>query len=225
MSALFIAGAGTDVGKTHVTAGLIRTLRTRGVEVAALKPLVSGFDADDWAQSDPGRLLQALGQPLTDETLAALSPWRYRAPLSPDMAAEREGRSIDFDALLALCQQRIAAAGDSPLLIEGVGGVMSPISPTTTNLDWMRGLGAPIVLVAGSYLGSISHTLTAASVIRNAGLSLAAIVVSESEGADTPFAETLASLERLSGARLFGVRRDQPAEQWAPAILRDVLEH
>ena len=222
MSALFVAGAGTDVGKTHVTAGLIRALRARGAAVSALKPLVSGFDPDDWAHSDPGRLLQALGQALTPEALQALSPWRYRAPLSPDMAAAREGHSVDYDGIVSLCREKIAAAGEASLLIEGVGGAMSPLSATTTNLDWMAALGVPVLLVTGSYLGSISHALTAAAVIRGVGLALAGIAVSESAGAETPFEETVASLERLSEARLFVVRRDQAAEAWAPAILDGV---
>ncbi len=219
MPALFVAGAGTDVGKTHVTAGLIRILRAQGRPIEALKPLVSGFDPDDWADSDPGRLLQALGRPLDIGALQAISPWRYRAPLSPDMAAAREGAAIDFDAVVGLCRQRIAEAQDRLLLIEGVGGVMSPISPVTTNLDWMTALGVPVLLVGGSYLGSISHTLTAAAVIRAAGLQVAALAVSESAGAGTPFDETLASLARLSGLAVVGVRRDAAAEAWAPKLL------
>ncbi len=219
MPALFVAGAGTDVGKTHVTAGLIRALRAQGRPVEALKPLVSGFDPHDWADSDPGRLLQALDRPLDIGALEAISPWRYRAPLSPDMAAAREGAAIDFDGIVSLCRQRIAAAKDSLLLIEGVGGVMSPLSPVTTNLDWMAALSVPVLLVGGSYLGSISHTLTAAAVIRTAGLPLSALAVSESAGAGTPFNETLASLARLSGLAAVGARRDQATVAWTPALL------
>jgi dethiobiotin synthetase len=219
MSALFVAGAGTDVGKTHVTAGLIRALRARAAPVAALKPLVSGFDPADWADSDPGRLLAALGSPLTTDQLQAISPWRYRAPLSPDMAAALEGAGIDFEAIVAFCRREMASNAHRALLIEGVGGVMSPVSRTTTNLDWMVALGAPVLLVGGSYLGSISHTLTAISVIRAAGLTLAAVVVSESEAAETPFDETLASLERLSGAAIIGVRRNAQPADWAPAVI------
>jgi dethiobiotin synthetase len=219
MRMLFIAGAGTDVGKTHVTAGLISTLREKGRAVEAIKPLVSGFDPEDWAESDPGRLLRALGRPLALETLQAISPWRYRAPLSPDMAASREGGVIDFPAITSFCLQRMAAPGEGLLLVEGVGGVMSPISPVTTNLDWMLALGAPVLLVGGSYLGSISHTLTAAHVIRTAGLSVLGIVASQSAGADTPFDETLASLERLSGLPVTGVRRDQSSGAWAPRLV------
>lgn len=219
MSILFVAGAGTDVGKTHVSAGLIRALRAEGRPVQALKPLVSGFDPEDWAASDPGRLLQALDAAPTLEALDNISPWRYRAALSPDMAAAREGGAIDYDGIVALCRRRADEAGAAPLLVEGVGGVMSPVSPTTTNLDWMIALGAPVVLVTGSYLGSISHALTAASVIRSARLGLVGIVLSESENATTPFDETLASLGRLSAVPVVGVRRDQAWADWAPAIL------
>ena len=220
MSVLFVAGAGTDVGKTHVTAGLVEALVARGAPVAALKPLVSGFDPEDWAESDSGRLLSALGRPLSRAELDALSPWRYRAALSPDMAALREGEAVDFEALVAFCRRRMAARAAGPLLIEGVGGAMSPVSADTTNLDWMRALGAPVVLVSGSYLGAISHALTAAAVIRQSGLDLMAIIVSESAAAGAPLAETVASLRRLSGARLFSLERDQPSAQWAGPIIQ-----
>lgn len=219
MSTVFVAGAGTDVGKTHVAAALIRRLRAAGRPVAALKPLVSGFDETDWAASDPGRLLAALGLPLTPGSLAALSPWRYRAPLSPDMAAAREGSEIDVQAIIALCQREMAADVDRPLLIEGVGGVMSPIAPDATNLDWMRALACPVLLVGGSYLGAISHTLTAIEVIRAAGLSLAAVVISESAGGDAPFDETVDSLIRLSRASIIGARRDGPEDDWTRSVL------
>jgi len=218
MSALFVAGAGTDVGKTHVTCGLIRSLRAAGAPVRALKPLVSGFDPDDWAQSDSGRLLAALGQPLDGANLEVISPWRYRAPLAPDMAAVREGRAVDPDAIFGFCRQAIAAPAPGWLLIEGVGGAMSPIEAHLTNLDWMRGLGLPVLLVGGSYLGAISHTLTAIEALRRTDLTIAAVVISESPDS-APFDETVASLTRLSSAPIIGVRRDAADADWTGALL------
>jgi dethiobiotin synthetase len=198
MSALFIAGAGTDVGKTYVADHLIRSLIRRGVTVDALKPVVSGFDPKDWAQSDPGRLLAALGRPLDDETLSNMSRWRFLAPLSPEMAARLEGRELRFSEVVAFCRERIDAAADRMVLVEGAGGVASPVDEETTGLDLMAALGAPVVLVGGSYLGTISHTLTAIEAIRARSLPLKALVVSESEGAGTPFDETVATLARLA---------------------------
>ena len=219
MSALFVAGAGTDVGKTHVACALIRTLRAGGAPVAAIKPLVSGIDEADWAASDPGRLLAALGRPLTAETLAAISPWRYRAPLAPDMAAAPEGREVEVEAVIGFCRDQIVADAHRRLLIEGVGGVMSPIATLATNLDWMCALGCPVLLVGGSYLGSISHTLTAIAALRGAGLSLAGVVISQSADAQTPFDETVASVARLSGAAVVAAGRDAEDASWTSTAL------
>jgi dethiobiotin synthetase len=198
MAALFVAGAGTDVGKTFVAAQLIRALIARGVSVEALKPVVSGFDPADWSGSDPGQLLAALERPLDAASLAAISPWRYAAPLSPDMAARLEGRAVDCAAVAGFCRERIAERPDALTLVEGAGGVMSPVDEATTGLDLMAGVGAPVLLVGGSYLGAISHTLTAIEALRGRGLSLKAVVVSESPAAGTPFAETVAAVARLA---------------------------
>ena len=160
MSAIFITATGTDVGKTFVAASLIRHLRQMGRLVDAIKPVVSGFDPAQAATSDPGVLLHALGLPATASEIDRISPWRFRAALSPDLAAEREGRSIDVDTVVSFCQTAIDRRRDI-LLIEGIGGVMVPLDGERTILDVMMALQLPLILVAGSYLGTISHTLTA----------------------------------------------------------------
>src|SRR3546814_6253389 len=94
MAGLFITASGTDVGKTVVTALLARQLRARGQTPDVLKPVLSGFDPATRATSDAGVLLSALDLPVTEAALDRMSPWRFRAPLSPDMAAAREGRTV-----------------------------------------------------------------------------------------------------------------------------------
>lgn len=192
--ALFIAGTGTDIGKTFVGCGLLRALRRRGA-IRALKPVTSGFDPNHAAESDPGRLLAALGEPPTAAAIARISPWRFAAPLSPDQAAAREGRTIDMDALLAFCREAMAAG---PLLVEGVGGVMVPLTARATTLDWMQHLGWPVLLVAGSYLGTISHTLTALDALTHRGLDVAALVVNGHDAGHVPIEDTLASLRHFT---------------------------
>lgn len=222
MAGLFIAGAGTDVGKTYVASALLRELVARHVPIDALKPVVSGFDETDWALSDPGCHLTALGRPLNREALGAISPWRFKAPLSPEMAAELEGRTLDFAEVLAFCQARIAATPGQLIVIEGAGGVASPVDPHTTGLDLMAGLAAPVVLVTGSYLGAISHGLTAIECVRARGLSIKAVVVSESEAAGTPFDATVAAIARLSKlSPVIPARRGDLA--WAGDLANAVL--
>jgi dethiobiotin synthetase len=198
MSSYFITATGTGVGKTFVTAGLIRHVRANGKKVRALKPIVSGFDAATAAGSDPGVLLTALGEPVDAENLARISPWQFMAPLSPDMAAAREERSIDFEELIALCQDAVAERSGT-LFIEGVGGIMVPLSARYTVLDWTRALNIPLIVVAGSYLGTISHTLTALEVIARAKLKVAALVVNDSGDGAVPLDETVSTLRRFVG--------------------------
>jgi len=180
VKALFVAGTGTDLGKTHVACALLRTARARGATVDAFKPVVSGFDPNAPETSDPARLAAALGRP---DDWAKVSPRRYRAPLAPNLAARLEDETLVMADLVADCQTWLAGRDSAFALIEGAGGVMSPMTDDATNLDLMLALDLPVLLVAGSYLGTASHLLTALEVLRARGLTVAAIVISESLGA------------------------------------------
>ena len=198
MSAFFVTGSGTDIGKTFVTAALIHELRRRGRRVAALKPVASGFDPARVAESDPGRLLAALGAQPTREALDRIAPWRFRAPLSPDMAAREEGRAINFAALVEHSRAAIAATA-GVLLIEGVGGIMVPLAECHTVLDWMAALRLPLLAIGGSYLGAISHALTALEVLCRRELTVAAFVVNETAGSTVALEATAATIARFAG--------------------------
>jgi dethiobiotin synthetase len=197
MSAIFVTGTGTDIGKTFVTATLVRHLRAAGREASALKPVVSGFDMAAAQTSDPGVLLAAQGKPVNAEEIERISPWRFAAPLAPDMAAAREGRSVDFKELIAF-SQRAADSARGTLLIEGVGGVMVPLDARHTVLDWMSALRLPVLMVAGSYLGTISHTLTALHVIALRKLEICAVVVSESANSAVALDDTVTAISRFA---------------------------
>jgi dethiobiotin synthetase len=212
VSAVFITGTGTDVGKTFVAAGLIRYFRGLGRPVNALKPLVSGFDPAAPSGSDPAILIEALGREVKPEELKRVSRWRFRAPLSPDMAARAENRAIDLQAVVDFCRAAIAG-NEGALLIEGIGGIMVPLDDRRTVLDLMIALNLPLILVAGSYLGTLSHVLSAQDVIFRHALDLRVIVVSETEGAPAPLDATLATLANFAKAPLLGLRRQVPARQ------------
>lgn len=206
MSAVFVTGAGTDIGKTHIACALLRAWRRAGAPCDAFKPLLSGYDQARLAESDAGRLLAALGKAVNAETVAAMSPWRYAAPLAPPAAARREGLRVPYDEIVAACQARIAAA-KGVLLIEGAGGVMSPIADGQTNLDLIAALGAPALLVGGTYLGAISHALTALEALHARGARVAAVVVSESAAGAESLADTIASLCQFHDGPVLGAPR------------------
>jgi dethiobiotin synthetase len=207
VTAIFITGTGTEVGKTFVAASLIRHLRQTGRTVEAIKPVVSGFDPDRAAGSDPDVLLQALGFPATLSNIERISPWRFRAAMSPDAAARHEERRIDVDEVIAFCQSAVERRQEI-LLIEGVGGIMVPLDEQRTVLDVMMALQLPLILVAGSYLGTISHTLTALDALFRRDLSVLAIVVSETAGSTVPLKETVAAIAQFAQPVL-GLPRQQ----------------
>jgi dethiobiotin synthetase len=198
MPGFFVTATGTDVGKTFVTAGMIEAGRRAGLAMDAFKPVLSGYSDADAAASDAGRLLAALGRPVTTATIADIAPWRFAAPLSPDMAAALEGRALDPDAIVAACLGRLGP--DHLTLVEGVGGLMVPIEGTFTILDLIVRLGLPIVLVTAAGLGTISHTLTTLAALAQRGLRPHAIVLNEGAvHTAVPLSATRATLQRFCG--------------------------
>lgn len=207
MRSYFITATGTEIGKTYVTAGILRAARAAGWRAGAVKPVLSGYSLASAAESDPAMLLAAMGKRVTARNIAAISPWRYAAPLSPDMAAQREGRWIDFAALTQFCRAAMAQPADL-LLIEGVGGVAVPLDGKTLVADWIADLAVPAVMVAGTYLGTISHSITAAEALLARKVPIAALVLSESLASPVPPGETADVLGRFLNVPIHVIPRD-----------------
>jgi dethiobiotin synthetase len=191
MSTYIVASTGTGVGKTFTSCALLHAAWQQGRAVRGLKPVISGWDETD-ASNDVQQMLDAsrAGSDAED-----ISYYRLAAPLSPHMAAARAGVTIDMAALTGWCEAKLAERWEQELaLIETAGGVMTPLTDTHTMLDFMVALNLPVILVVGSYLGTISHTLTALAVLRARGLRVAALVMSETEGSSTTLAEAEAGL-------------------------------
>jgi dethiobiotin synthetase len=221
LAGVFVTGTGTDVGKTFVTAALVQGLRTAGKDVDVYKPVVSGFDPANAANSDPGVLLAALGREPTTEAIERIAPWRFTAPLSPDLAAKAEGRAIDFHALVEFT--RSATSGRGTVFIEGVGGIMVPLDQTHTVLDWISALRIPVLVVAGSYLGTISHTLTALHVLAQRNLDITGVVVSESASPGASLDDTVTAIARFAvPIEVVGVPRMPAGTAPAPSVLSRV---
>jgi dethiobiotin synthetase len=207
MASYFVTATGTELGKTYVTAGLVRAAAEVGRRFAAVKPVVSGYTPETAAGSDPALLLAAMGKRVTHKAIEAISPWRFAAPLSPDMAAAREGRRLDLAELQAFCRAAMSAAPEG-LLIEGVGGVAVPLVGTVLVADWISRLRVPAILVAGTYLGTLSHTITAAEALVVRGVAVAAVVLSESVASPVPPEETAQVLRRLLPHPVHVIPRD-----------------
>lgn len=195
MKPLFVTSTGTDIGKTFVCCRLIEELGgTRNLRV--IKPIATGVDPEDLDATDTAALLAAQRRPLDARRFRETTPWYFRAPLSPDLAAEREGASVPFEEIVAFS----CAPTDADMtIIEGIGGVMVPLDTRRTVLDWMSRIDPLVWLVTGSYLGTLSHTLTALRVLAERQLEVGAIVISESAAQSTTAADTAAVIARFSG--------------------------
>jgi dethiobiotin synthetase len=195
MNSLFVTSTGTDIGKTYCCCRMIDAWRST-IAIRCIKPIVTGFDEALPESTDTAHLLAAQGLTVDRHRIEATSPWRFQAALAADMAANRESRSLPFAELIEFCRP----PPDVELnLIEGIGGVMAPITDDRTVLDWIAALDTQVLLVVGSYLGSLSHTLTAVDVLARRDRRPVAIVISQSIEEPVPTEETAASLGQFLG--------------------------
>lgn len=205
MKNIFITGTGTDIGKTYVTHSLLKYDQIHNQQLTALKPLISGVTQENIYQSDTGLLLSAMGMELTPENIDKISPWRYQTPAAPDIAQRVEKQDFHFVELIKFCENQIKIANkkNRQVLIEGVGGVMSPISKNHTVLDWISALSMPTLIVAGTYLGSITHTLTCLFVLQKNNIPIVGIILNETQNSTISMDETRHSLMQYTQVPIF----------------------
>jgi dethiobiotin synthetase len=166
---LFVTGTDTGVGKTVVAASIVATLKARGEAVRAFKPVVTGTDEPDpeWP-ADHELLAAAAGMAPTSVT-----PLLFGPAVSPHLAAELAGVPIEPAALVAH-----ARALGEPLIAEGVGGLLVPITSGYAVRDLALDLDMPLVIVARPGLGTINHTLLTVEAARAVGLEVRCVVTS-----------------------------------------------
>jgi dethiobiotin synthetase len=156
MSGLFITGTGTGVGKTYVAALIARALRDSGKRVGVYKPVASGceFNNEQLMSPDALALWEAAGRP---GTLEKVCPQRFAARLAPHLAARAESRCVDRQLL----RDGIHFWRETSefVLVEGAGGLMSPLSDEDYNADLAAEFGYPLVVVSANVLGTINATL------------------------------------------------------------------
>ena len=177
----FITGTDTGIGKTAVTAAILRWLRMRGVNAATMKPVQTGAESKDGRLVAPDLAFHHIAADFNPpaEHLDRMAPYLYEPACSPHLAARMAGRYPDIERILA-CARGLEKLYDI-LLVEGAGGVYVPLTETETMLDLMRRLGYPVILVARRGLGTINHTLLSLDALRDVRLDMAGVIFNESE--------------------------------------------
>ena len=219
---LFIAGTDTGVGKTWVSLLILKALQLKGLKVAAMKPVASGS-----AESEQGLLNEdALAlQAAASESwpYGIVNPYAFRDPVSPDIAAARESRTIAMETIIDSYKQ-LDCANDL-VLVEGVGGWRSPLSPSLFSTDVVKALNLQVVFVVGLRLGCINHALLTDEVMAADQVSVLGWVANALQTSYDSRAETVACLEqRLSCSLLFETASGQLSEQAEMLQNSEVLE-
>ncbi len=189
---VLIVGTDTGVGKTWTGCALARALCRSGRRVVAVKPLETGCSGTPTAAEDGVALARATGQ--TDPLQALV---RFRDPVAPSEAADREGRRIEFEELVRRIREYAACAEIT--LVEGAGGLLSPLTWERSAVDLARALDARVLLVAADRLGTISHTTMALKVLELNRLETVGVVLTAPEERDASTGSNAAAISRLSG--------------------------
>jgi dethiobiotin synthetase len=220
MQNLFVTGTDTGVGKTLVSAALLRRFRQHGLRVAGMKPVACGCESTPAGlRNDDARALQA--ESSANWPYATINPFAYAPAIAPHVAAADAGIPIDFDTIRAR-YETLARVSDR-VVVEGAGGWLVPLAGRRTIADLATALGLDIVLVVGLRLGCLNHAFLSADAIAARGLRLAGWVANTIDPAYERLEANLATLdERLPAARLGLIPHGRPGDVAAAAAALDV---
>jgi dethiobiotin synthetase len=219
-SGLFITATDTEVGKTIITAAMATVLRRHGINVGVMKPIASGCShrREGLVSQDGEFLAQAADSP---EMLADLTPIRLAEPLAPTVAAARAHIKLDLEPVWS-SWRRLREAHDV-MLVEGIGGILCPVTPQETVADMAKTFGLPVVIVARANLGTINHTALTVEAARARGLAVAGIIINRYDRDAEDIAQMTAPEEitRLTGVPILGLVPTDKTTDFAKGVIGD----
>lgn len=210
MRGVFVTGTDTEVGKSVVAACICAALAARGERVAAFKPVVTGLDEEAGEFGRDHELLAAAAS--AGQSASDVTPHVFGPAVSPHLAAELAGITLEPAELVKAAREQVRAAGeDGALVCEGVGGLMVPITPGYLVRDLAVDLALPVVVVARPALGTINHTLLTVEAARAGGLTVAGVVMTPWPDEPSPMERSNRdTIARLGDVSVTGLPRTTP---------------
>lgn len=201
MKSYFITGTDTDVGKTYVTAGLASAIKKNGIDIGIMKPFAAGIKEITGYKSKDVQILSEAAQVKDDEKL--INPYFFPIPASPYTATQNLG--IKVDIAIAMDSFKKLKMMHDFLLVEGMGGVMTPILEDYFITDLVKDMNLETIIVCSSRIGTVNHTLLTCKMCKNSGIKIRGIIINNLDEHGYPLDELKRDLESLTQLPVIGI--------------------
>ncbi|MBM3904560.1 MAG: dethiobiotin synthase [Thaumarchaeota archaeon] len=195
MKSFFVTGTDTGIGKTVVTCALADALRSSGVDVGVMKPFATGVPQKDGFKSEDVKLLAQYSS--VDDPESLINPYFFPIPTSPYGAAKKLCKTIDVDLVLSSYEK--LQANHDVVLVEGIGGILTPILKDYFVADLIKDLNLDALLVVGTKMGSVNHTLLAMNLCKKYGIHISGLIINQTDSDGYDLQDLEEDLVSLSG--------------------------
>ena len=194
MKPLFITATDTDIGKTCVCAGLAHSLKKLDIDVGIMKPFACGVKQKTGFASNDLTILANAAMVDDDETI--INPFFFPVPASPYTAAKNLGVKIDIAHVME-CFRKLDKIHDI-ILVEGIGGVMTPILKDYAIIDLIKDLDANTIIVTSSKIGTVNHTVLTCNICKNMNIPIKGLIINNFDSTGYPIPELERDLSVLT---------------------------
>jgi len=194
MKPLFITATDTDIGKTYVCAGLAHSLKKLDIDVGIMKPFACGVKQKTGFSSNDLTMLSNAA--MVNDAEELLNPFFFPIPASPYTAAKNLGVKIDIDYLMK-CFRKLDKIHDV-MLVEGIGGIMTPILKDYAIIDLIKDLEANTIIVTSSKIGTINHTIMTCNMCKNMKIPVKGLIINNFDSTGYPVSDLERDLNALT---------------------------
>lgn len=202
MKSLFITGTDTDVGKTVISAGLSRAISDQGIDIGVMKPFAAAeLQSSSDFQSEDTEILAKAARVSDSEDL--LNPQFFPIPASPYTASKTLDMNVDVETVLEKFEE-LKKLHDM-MLVEGMGGIMTPLLENYFVADLIRDMNLQTIIVIRSKIGTVNHTLLTSKICKDYNLPVKGIIINNFDSEGYPVEELKRDIEQLTKHKVLGV--------------------
>jgi len=194
MKPLFVTATDTDIGKTYVCAGLAYALKKSGIDVGIMKPFACGVKQKIGFSSNDLTILTNAA--MVDDAEDIINPFFFPIPASPYTAAKNLGVKIDVEHVMK-CFRKLDEIHDI-MLVEGIGGIMTPILKDYAIIDLIKDLMANTIIVTSSKIGTVNHTVLTCNMCKNMNIPIKGLIINNFDSTGYPIPELERDLSALT---------------------------